>query len=237
MTADPLGLSGDIEQATSRLLASVRDIQDVGAPSRLPGWTRGHVLTHIARNADGAVNLLTWARTGVVTPQYASWAAREADIEAGAGRPVAVQIEDLAQACARFAEASENMPAEAWSQVVRSTSGAARPAARVMWSRLREVEIHHVDLGLAYTADDWPEAFALRMAHTLAGDYRQREDGPRLVVRSPEVDRDLPLVPDVGVPVVSGPVRAVVAWLIGRHSGQALTVEPEGSLPAVPVWG
>ena len=84
MTADPLGLSGDIEQATSRLLASVRDIQDVGAPSRLPGWTQGHVLTHIARNADGAVNLLTWARTGVVTPQYASWAAREADIEAGA---------------------------------------------------------------------------------------------------------------------------------------------------------
>ena len=33
------------------------------APSALPGWTRAHVLTHLARNADAMVNLLTWART------------------------------------------------------------------------------------------------------------------------------------------------------------------------------
>ena len=236
MTTDPLGLSADIEQATARLLTAARGIEDVTAPSRLPGWTRGHLLTHIARNADGAVNLLTWARTGVVTPQYASWAAREADIEQGAGRPPPVQIEDLAQACARFAATVESMPAEAWSQVVRNTSGSHMPAARVMWSRLREVEIHHVDLGLAYTPHDWTEGFALRMAHTLTGDYTRRPDGPRLVIRSPEVGRDLPLGEGVESPIVSGPVRAAVAWLIGRSSGEGLTVEPPGSLPAVPTW-
>jgi maleylpyruvate isomerase len=93
-----------------------------------------------------------------------------------------------------------------------------------------------VDLGLAYTADDWPEAFALRMAHTLAGDYTRRPDGPRLVIRSPEVGRDLPLAADVTSPVVSGPVRTAVAWLIGRSDGDGLTVQPPGSLPAVPVW-
>ena len=35
------------------------------APSALPGWSRAHVLTHVARNADAMINLLTWARTGV----------------------------------------------------------------------------------------------------------------------------------------------------------------------------
>ena len=70
MSADPLVLLDDVERATSRLLATAGSLDaDPSAPSLLPGWTRGHVLTHVARNADSLVNLLTWARTGVVTPQ------------------------------------------------------------------------------------------------------------------------------------------------------------------------
>ena len=44
------------------------------------------MLTHLARNADGLRNLLIWARTGVVTPQYPSFEVRNEEIEAGAGR-------------------------------------------------------------------------------------------------------------------------------------------------------
>jgi maleylpyruvate isomerase len=236
MTADPLSLSGDIEQATNRLLDTVRTIDDVSVPSLLPGWTLGHVLTHIARNADGAVNLLTWARTGVVTPQYASREARTADIEAGAGRRVAEQLDDLVQASARLSQAAADLPAEAWSQRVRMTSGNELPAAGVMWARLREVEIHHVDLGLAYTPDDWPAAFAVRMAHMLATDFGQRADFPQLVIRAPEIGRDLTVGAATGSPIVSGPVRAAVAWLIGRSSGTGLLVEPTGLLPLLPAW-
>jgi maleylpyruvate isomerase len=60
--------------ATGRLLATATALGDAQArePSLLPGWTRGHVLSHIARNADGMVNLLNWARTGTETPMYAS---------------------------------------------------------------------------------------------------------------------------------------------------------------------
>ena len=49
-----------IGDATDRLLASAARLTDAGAgePSPLPGWTRGHVLTHIARNGDGLGNLL-----------------------------------------------------------------------------------------------------------------------------------------------------------------------------------
>ena len=40
-------------------------------------------------------------------------------------------------------------------------TGSEMPAAQVMWSRLREVEIHHVDIGAGYGPSDWPEAFRM----------------------------------------------------------------------------
>src|SRR5947209_4673969 len=59
--------TADVHESTDRLLVSLDKLDDdaVGEPSLLPGWTRGHVLAHLARNADALVNLLTWARTGV----------------------------------------------------------------------------------------------------------------------------------------------------------------------------
>ncbi|MEU8615746.1 maleylpyruvate isomerase N-terminal domain-containing protein, partial [Actinoplanes sp. NPDC048791] len=74
MTVDPLVLMTDVDQATERLIRTAEGLEDsaMSAPSALPGWTVGHVLTHVARNADAYTNLLTWARTGVETPAYAS---------------------------------------------------------------------------------------------------------------------------------------------------------------------
>src|SRR5215472_3231214 len=81
-------LSQRVDVASARVLATAAGITEEMArePSSLPGWSRGHVLTHIARNADGLRNLLIWARTGVVTPQYADIGERERGIAAGAGR-------------------------------------------------------------------------------------------------------------------------------------------------------
>ncbi len=44
------------------------------------------MITHLSRNADGLVNLLHWAQTGVETTMYVSDEKRDADIAAGAGR-------------------------------------------------------------------------------------------------------------------------------------------------------
>ena len=90
--------------ATDRLLATAAQLTDeqVKAPSLLPGWSRGHVLTHLARNADGLRNLLIWARTGVPTPQYASPQARDAAIAAGADRTAAEQAADIRDSAAAF---------------------------------------------------------------------------------------------------------------------------------------
>src|SRR3954451_23550945 len=76
-----------LEEQTALVVQTARRLDDaaVRALSLCPGWTRGHLLTHLARNADGLVNVAHSAVTGVPVPMYASAEARNADVEAGAG--------------------------------------------------------------------------------------------------------------------------------------------------------
>jgi len=233
VTIDPLALSEDLRRADDRLLTTISELSpaSVAEASLLPGWTRGHVLSHIARNADSLNNLLTWARTGVETPAYASPEARVAGIEAGADRPLAEQIADVAASSGRFATAIADMPAEAWSYVLSAKQGSA---AKVVWRRLREVEVHHVDLGAAYTTVDWPAGFTQRLIRELVTD-RPRSTGtnPSIALRADE-GQSWQLgtgAPDI---TVSGPAHELAAWLSGRSSGSALTAT--GPLPTISDW-
>jgi maleylpyruvate isomerase len=233
---DPLVLMTDVDDATARLLRTAEDLDPgaVGEPSLLPGWTVGHVLTHVARNADAYTNLLTWARTGVETPAYATPTTRMRDIEAGAGRPLREQIADIRAAHERFADAGAAMPAEAWTFHLPSTG---QSAAAVPWARLREVEVHHVDLAAGYTPADWPDTFAHRVLHEVCHDLDRHGDAPALTLHPLETGHPLTLGgagPDA--PVVTGPAYALAAWLTGRSTGDGLTVSPDGPLPPVPAW-
>src|SRR5215467_5296875 len=93
-----------IAEAHSRLIESASALSDdqLREPSLLPGWSRGHVLAHVARNADGLANLLTWARTGIETPQYSSWEARDAQIDEGSGQPADEICADLLRSSENF---------------------------------------------------------------------------------------------------------------------------------------
>ncbi|MQA23957.1 MAG: maleylpyruvate isomerase family mycothiol-dependent enzyme [Micromonosporaceae bacterium] len=233
---DPLVLLPDLERATTRLLNTVRGLTnlDLAAPSLLPGWSRGHVLAHVARNADSLCNLLTWARTGVETPQYASQEQRDADIEAGAPRPAAAQLEDLDASAGRFAAMADETPAEAWAARVRTRGGRHVVAATLVWGRLREVEIHHVDLNAGYPVSAWSDTFSQHLLREVAADFAGRSDALRAVLRALDLGRDLAIGEDG--PVVEGPSHGIAAWLIGRSDGSDLTVGPEGPLPPVPAW-
>ncbi|MFG2100325.1 maleylpyruvate isomerase family mycothiol-dependent enzyme [Micromonospora echinaurantiaca] len=237
MTTDPLLLTGEVDDATARLLrtAATFDHADIAAASLLPGWTRGHVLTHLARNADGFVNLLTTARTGEQVPMYASAAARAADIEAGAGRPPEAHLDDLRRSADRFAEAVAAMPAEAWTATVDTPRG-PRVAALLVWGRLRELEVHHVDLAAGHRPADWPEAFGHRLLHEVATDLAERGDAPPMVLRFDGSRHELVIGDRAGAPVVTGAAPELAAWLIGRSRGDVLTVTPDGPLPEPPEW-
>ncbi|BCB83456.1 maleylpyruvate isomerase family mycothiol-dependent enzyme [Phytohabitans suffuscus] len=239
MTADPLVLLPELDRATDRLLrtAAALDGAAVAGPSLLPGWTRGHVLTHLARNADSYLNLLTWARTGVRTPGYPSAEAREAGIRDGAARPLAEQLEDLRAASARLAGAAAEMPADAWGALVERTGGRKAPAATCVWGRLREVEVHHVDLDAGYKAGDWPDAFSQHLLREVVSDLSSASGVTPLVLRPTELEHDLTIGQvEQDTPVVAGPAYELAAWLAGRSSGVDLDAAPEGPLPTPPAW-
>jgi maleylpyruvate isomerase len=231
-------------ESTDRLLATADGLTDseAAAPSRLPGWTRGHVLTHLARNADGFRNLLTWARTGTETPMYPSEEDRDRSIEAGAGRPAAELAADLRASAAAFAGAAEGLPAGAWDATV-SRRGGRFPARAIVPRRLSELEIHHVDLGAGYQPCDWPAHFVQPALARVAGDFAGRPDAPACLARPDGQEAAFPIgaAPEAagtqaGLVTVAGPPAALLAWLIGRDSGAGLTVTGAAAVPALPPW-
>ncbi len=154
-------LSDQIDHATQRLLGTARVITepDLRGPSLLPGWTRAHVLAHLARGADAMRNLLVGARTGQDRPAYASAQAREADIEYGAGLSPKELAADLASSAMALRTISRQLPDLAWYIPVRILDSAAFPAAELLTRRLVEVELHHCDLDVGYGPVDWPPSF------------------------------------------------------------------------------
>ena len=121
----------EAQAATSRLLASIADLgdADVTRMTALPGWTVGHVLTHLARNADGNRGMAEGAAKGEVAEQYPHGAAgRAADIEAGSGRPAAELVADVRTSAAALAHTWQSLPEETWVAPRPAVVGA--PAAR-----------------------------------------------------------------------------------------------------------
>jgi maleylpyruvate isomerase len=230
----------DIRAATEILAQVVVELDDrrMHQPSRLPGWSRGHVITHLARNADGFVNLLTWARTGVEHPMYLSTADRDADIEEGAGRLAQVVREDLRAASDRFAMASERLSDSQWLATVAGRASMVFPAANIPSMRLFELWVHLADLDLGVGFEDVPAEQLEGMLGTAVSRLVDRPDGPavHLTVSLPDgEERVWDLVGGVdGEPHrVSGGAAPVLAWLTGRGDGTEL----DGEVPALPAWG
>jgi maleylpyruvate isomerase len=231
-----------ISAATGRLLVTATALSDaqVREPSLLPGWTRAEVLTHIARNADGLGNLLRWARTGTEIPMYASAAARNADIEAGAGRPAADLTADVRESAAAFAGEVPTLPDDAWTVQVRALRGPPFPALGVLDRRLSEVEIHHVDLAAGYSPADWPEDFVADALPRVADSFTGRGDTPSCLVWADGATHGYRIGPEQAKAprvVVRGKAADVLAWLLGRDSGAELQVSGDAAAPPVlPPW-
>jgi maleylpyruvate isomerase len=211
-------------QMTVLLTTAVEGLDDVAMrqPSLLPGWTRAHVVSHLARNADGLVNLLLWAKTGVEHPMYASRADRDADIEEGSRRMTAVLREDLAAAAARFEAAAEDTAGDAWEALVTLASGRQITACTVPWLRWQEVSVHLVDLDAGVGFADLPAGHEERLLDWVVTEFGTRADVPPVRLRVDLADgrqRDWELAgsmlgsdsPDVGG--LAGDVPSLPAWI------------------------
>jgi maleylpyruvate isomerase len=245
---DPTETLARVVESTAQLIATAEQFDDaaVREPSMLPGWTRGHVLTHLARNAEAVVRLLTWAATGVETPMYASPEAREAEIEQGAGRTAAELLADVRETSEHFAVQAARLSPEQWRNEIEGRRGGKQQAAWLPWWRLEEILIHHVDLRVAYSPAHWPESFTEPELAMIAARFSNpvfTPESPAFRVLSEDEDGNddrvygvLAAPDDENVPEVRGPSAALVAWLIGRSNGDGLNVEPHGPLPQPPAW-
>lgn len=170
--------------AHRRLEAALAGLTDEQArqPSLLPGWTVGHVLTHIARNADSATRRLEGAARDEVVDQYpGGYEGRAADIEAGAGRGAAELVADVVESNAAVEAAVDAVPDHAWGRLGRNVAGKELPVAALPFGRWGEVDVHHVDLGLGYGPDQWPEALAERWLPELLAALPGRADARTLL--------------------------------------------------------
>jgi maleylpyruvate isomerase len=208
-----------IEQVHDAHLALVEhlDAMSSGAagnparPSLLPDWTRGHVLTHIARNADSFVRVLDAARRGEVVTQYeGGFVSRNADIEAGAGRDWAALVADVRSSAGALEDVFDSQ--DRWDLAMTNSSGESVPHTDLPFRRLREVVVHHADLGDdAFTPDDWPDEYV-------------REDLRRMeMLYSARQPMGATGLPDAATKVAP---RLRLCWLLGRSDIDGL--QPAG---------
>lgn len=151
MTGAPTDLVDGCVAAHATLLADIARLPDEVArrPSRLPGWSVGHVLTHIARNADSVVWRLEGAARGELRDQYPGGLEQRAgDIEAGAGRPAAELVRDVQQTADAVERVMADLSPAAWDAPSRTSKGVVENSRDAALSRWREVVVHHGDLGL-----------------------------------------------------------------------------------------
>lgn len=250
-----------LAQATSRLLATVEGLGDLDmqSPSLLSGWSVGHLLTHLARNADSHSRRLQAAAEGRLVPQYEGGRlARDAAIEEGARRAPEEIKADLVAACEQLDRVLAAVPDPAWDSEVEREHFRA-PAWSLPFTRVMEVEVHHVDLGRSYGPADWQPAFvdrALpevmeRLARNHAGVagppsswhvHRTDGSGEWTVRRSPD-GTTLTTEHAKGDFAIRGPGASLLAWLLGRHSASSAGLELFGdaesaaSLPTVYPYG
>jgi maleylpyruvate isomerase len=219
-----------LRTSTDDLVAGLKGLSwsaaDVAAPSLCAAWTRGHVLTHVARNADGIADTIAGALRGEIVERYPDgWDARNAAIDAGSARPFDVLVADVRDSAARVADVLAAVAdADGWDL---PTAEHGTPAGWV-YRRLREVVVHRVDLAADYTPEHWPAVFVAAELGEAAASLADRvSDGAVRVT----VTADRSLTPDYvgkvwtagsGEPIeVSGPDWAVLAWLAGRGAGVA----------------
>lgn len=216
---------------TDRLMDTVKAMDDVGvhAPSLCEGWTRAHVLSHLARNAEAVGRLVHWATTGEETAMYPSPEARDADIVAGAGQSVAGLEGDVEVSADRLLDALLAMTPGGTGVTVRLRGDVTAASHDLPLLRAYEVVLHHLDLDTGYRLDRTDPALVDRILREAVRRLTGRHAPPVTLRTSEGATYEV----SGGGPEVSGSAVDLVAWTTGRSDGSGL----QGELPQLPPWG
>lgn len=226
----------DLDAVNTALIHTVDGLTDdeLAAPSLLPRWSRAHVVAHLALNAEGLAGALDGVARGEQVAMYASDEARDAAIAELASAPADELRERLLAGTARFRDAVAALTGDDWEgSFPRVPGGPPWPVRSVLPTRVREIEIHHADLGCGYSPADWSPEFAASLLDVVTVDQAAVPETPPFAVHATDLNRTWTLGADT--PVVSGPAGALGWWLSGRGGGEGLTSDA-GELPALGPW-
>jgi maleylpyruvate isomerase len=202
-----------VREGTMLASRALAGLDDFTGDTALPGWSRAHLVGHLAANAEAVGNLVHWAATGERTPMYSSPDQRAADIERASQRSRDDLVDWFGSSAATLDRAMDDLSEEQWRARVLTAQGRDVPASETPWMRAREVMVHAVDLDAGVTFDDLPADFL----NALVGDV--------LVKRGVEAD-------------VVGPLAARAAYLTGRADGATagVTASDGSAAPDLPPW-
>jgi maleylpyruvate isomerase len=222
-----------LEHETSLLVSTAAALDDetIRVASLCEGWTRAHVLSHIARNADALGNLVGWAVTGTPRAMYDSPDSRDADIAAGATRGAQEILTDLNDSAARFASAAEGLEGAPEKAEVEMRGGRVVRGAQLPTLRLMEVVFHHVDLDAGYTFADADPGFVKRAITIAVERFRTRGQVPSITLLGEEEET---WALGDGAQHISGTNAVLLLWLA---RGQEYGLTSAAPLPVLPSWG
>lgn len=236
----PTSTAESLRTASQRLVRTVDSLPDDTwrKPSLLPGWSVAHVVAHLALNGEGLAGALIGVVEGEPVTMYHSQAARNADIEELAAAPVAEVRDRLLASVTRLAAAVASVNGDLAAATIERTPGSGRTfaAGAVPWMRLREVEIHHADLGPdlgadvdAYSPADWPEEFIVRLLDRNAG----LRTGTGFTATATDLGRSWTF--GTPGPTVTGDGHTLAWWSTGRppYPGSAGPISDDGVLPGI----
>ncbi len=219
-----------MREGTKHFLAVVESLLDseLRTASRLPGWSKAHVVGHVARNAEALTRLAVWARTGVETPMYADRSRRAAEIEEAAALAPLELRQSLVDSAERLDSELSRLAPGGWMAQVRSALGRTIPAAEVPWMRIREVWLHATDLGSDTLFDAIPDSVVDLLLDDVCANLSGKDGCPSVTVAP--ADRTTTWRLGVGDPGATARGRAaeLVGWMTGRL--------PRPDLPPLPTW-
>jgi maleylpyruvate isomerase len=209
--------------AQARLVALVEPCSDddMRRPSLLEGWTVGHLLTHLARNADSHTGMVLAAQHGDMVAQHAGGPEeRSAGIEAGWRRPAAAIADDLRAAQRSLEDAWSATEAETWATGCGRRRQGPTTLADLVFYRWQEVELHLVDLGLVDrggpTWDGLSDEYAELEWNNTLGALPARVPESTALLLVPEDRPSRAVGAGTDLRIVRAPSRQILRWLVGR---------------------
>ncbi|MGH8828419.1 MAG: maleylpyruvate isomerase family mycothiol-dependent enzyme [Jiangellaceae bacterium] len=221
---------------TARFVDAMDRLDDAALDqsAALPGWSRRHVLAHLAANAEALQRLAHWARTGEERRMYSSPEQRDADIEEGSTLPAAELRTWVRSSADRLAADLDALDEADWAAEVVTAQGRTVPATEIPWLRAREVLIHAVDLDAGVEFRDLPQDFLVQLVFEVVA-KRSAGNGPAVLLHATDAGYDWQINGSGPAVTVSAALPEMAAWVTGRPT--KITGADDGApLPELPAW-